>query len=61
MYFRVSDEYKNVAVTVRDGDDVIYSRKKLKVAPGEMESITLTKKMLEEIKGNSLTVSVEVL
>ncbi len=41
VFFRVADVYKNVTVKVKDGDRVVYSRKKLKVAPGEMESITL--------------------
>ena len=29
------------AIKVKDGDRVIFSKKKPKVAPGEMESITL--------------------
>ena len=42
VYFRVADVYRNVTVTVKNGDEVVYSRKKARVAPGEMESITLT-------------------
>lgn len=41
VFFRVADVYRNVTVKVKDGDNVVYSRKKPKVAPGEMESITL--------------------
>lgn len=41
VFFRVADVYRNVTVLVKDGDRVIFSRKKPKVAPGEMESITL--------------------
>ena len=41
VYFRVADVYRNVTVKVKNGDTVVYSKKKLKVAPGEMESITL--------------------
>ncbi len=41
VYFRVADVYRNVTINVKDGDKVVYSKKKLKVAPGEMESITL--------------------
>lgn len=41
VFFRVADVYRNVTIRVKDGDRVIFSRKKPKVAPGEMESITL--------------------
>jgi len=41
VYFRVSDVYKNVRITVTDGTCAILSQKKRKVAPGEMESVTL--------------------
>lgn len=41
LYFRVSDVFRNVAVCVyRDGEKIL-SRKKIKLAPGEMETITL--------------------
>lgn len=41
VFFRVADVYRNVTVTVRDGEHIVLTRKKPKVAPGEMESITL--------------------
>lgn len=42
VFFRVADVFRNVTVKVTDNNgNVVYSRKKLKVAPGEMESITL--------------------
>ncbi len=47
VYFRVADVYRNVTVKVKNGDTVVFSRKKPKVAPGEMESITLKSEMLE--------------
>jgi len=43
VYFRVSDIFRNVTITVKDGENVIFSKKKVKVAPGEMESIVLKK------------------
>ena len=43
VFFRVADVYRNVTVKVADQNGrVVFSRKRLKVAPGEMESITLT-------------------
>ncbi|MBQ3529334.1 MAG: FAD-dependent oxidoreductase [Oscillospiraceae bacterium] len=50
VYFRVSDVYKNVSVKVTSGDAVIVSKKKRKVAPGEMESITLKRDQLASVK-----------
>ena len=46
VYFRVADVYKNCKVKVlKDGEEV-YSKKKVKVAPGEMETVTVTKDMI---------------
>ena len=47
VFFRVADVYRNVTVKVKNGDNVVFSRKKVKVAPGEMESITLKPEMFE--------------
>ena len=41
VYFRVADIYRNVTIKVLDGERVVYQKKKARVAPGEMESITL--------------------
>ena len=42
VFFRVADVYRNVTVKVTDQNgNAIYARKKIKVAPGEMESVTL--------------------
>lgn len=50
VYFRVSDVYKNVTVKVTSGDAVIVSKRKRKVAPGEMECITLKSHQLDSVK-----------
>lgn len=41
VFFRVADVYRNVTIVVKNGENVVFSKKKPKVAPGEMESITL--------------------
>ena len=46
VYFRVSDVYQNVQVRVTDGQQVLFSRRRRKVAPGEMESVTLKGELL---------------
>ena len=48
-----------MTITVKDGDSVVYSKKKLKVAPGEMESITLKPEMFENAKELSFALEVK--
>lgn len=59
VYFRVSDVFKNAKINVYKNGESVYSKKKIKVAPGEMESIKLTKQMLEN--ANELLFELEVL
>lgn len=59
LYFRVSDVYKNVKVTLYDGDNKIISRPKLKVAPGEMETITLTADMIRNNQSGEFKLGLE--
>ena len=59
VYFRVSDVYKNVKINVTDGNAAILSKKKQRVAPGEMESITIKGEQLENAK--ELYFSLEVM
>ena len=59
LYFRVGNVYQNVRVNVTAGDKVILSKKRPKVAPGEMESVTIKGELLENV--TELTVSLEVL
>ena len=48
---------RNSRITVRRGDEVIFSKKKEKLAPGEMECVKLTREMLEG--ADTLTFAVE--
>ncbi len=50
VYFRVADVYRDATIKVSDGERVILSRKKLKFAPGEMESVTLKADKLEGVE-----------
>ena len=47
VYFRTADVYKNVTLTVYRDGKAVYSKKKLKTAPGEMEKIHLDKSVIE--------------
>lgn len=60
VYFRVADTYRNARIVVSDGDEVLYSAKKLKLAPGEMESICFKRDKLEGRDRHTITVSVEL-
>ena len=59
VYFRVSDVYKNVKINITDGNTPLLSKKRPKVTPGEMESITLKSEQLENAK--KLYFSLEVM
>ncbi len=41
IYFRVSDVYHSPKIVVKSGDKVILEKKKIKVAPGEMECLPI--------------------
>lgn len=60
VYFRVADVYKGVAIQVKDGDDMLYNRKKQRVAPGEMECITVTSDMLKNAKSDTITIGLDL-
>ena len=59
VYFRVADVYRDVKIVVRDGDEILVSKKKQKVAPGEMETVTLTADMVAGVKTGTLSFSIE--
>ena len=59
IYFRVSDVFRDKKICVWDGDRVLLSKKKLKLAPGEMESVTLTTDMLASLTTDEITVTLE--
>ena len=58
VYFRVADVYRNARIVVKSGERVILQKKKVRVAPGEMESVTLRASDLDGI--DSLAFSLEV-
>ena len=48
VYFRVSDVFRNATIQVEGKDGVILTKKRPKMAPGEMESILLKKELLKD-------------
>ncbi len=46
VYFRVADVYRDHKIVIKNGSEVIFSKKKQKLAPGEMECVTLSAEQL---------------
>jgi len=59
LYFRVSDVYKNVKVVVFDGENKVLSRQKLHLAPGEMETLTLTADVIKNNQSTEFKIGIE--
>ena len=59
IYFRVDNVYRNGVVKVYADGAEIFSRKKQKLAPGEMESITLKKDLFKNAQKLTLCLEVE--
>ena len=60
VYFRVADVYRDAKIVVRDGDKVIVSKKKQRLAPAEMEKVELTKDVIASLSGGELSFSIEM-
>ena len=60
VYFRVSDVFRDAKIVVRDGDRVIISKKKQRLAPAEMEKVELTKDIISSLSGGELSFSIEL-
>ena len=58
LYLRVGAPEDNVKLVAKCGKEVLYSAKKLKVAPGEMEKIDLKPEVIQKIDGE-ITVCLE--
>ena len=60
LYFRVADVYKDTNVVVSCGDEILYKKKKRKLAPGEMENVAIKLEDIAKLSGNEITVKLEV-
>ncbi len=60
LYFRVGQVYKGAKVVVECDGKVLSSKKKVKLAPGEMENVVITTEMLKDMnKDSEIVVRVE--
>ena len=53
LYFRVGQVYKGAKVVVECDGQILSSKKKVKLAPGEMENVVITPEMLKNMNENS--------
>jgi len=59
LRFRVDNVYKNRSIILKLDDQELIRRKKLVLAPGEMESLIIDKDMLKDAKGKTLHIYTE--
>ena len=60
LRFRVANVYKNKKIVVYAGEEVIFSKKRPVLAPGEMETVILKAKVLKELADlDHITVTLE--
>lgn len=59
VFFRVADEYRNKKIVVYDGETVVLSKKKVRLAPGEMERVELGRGIVEGCASGTLTFRLE--
>ena len=59
VYFRVADVFMDKRIVVKAGDKVLIDKKKIKLAPGEMESVLLSADMIAELDGEQISFSLE--
>ena len=52
LFFRVTNAFRDCTIKVKCGEKVLLERKKKIVVPGEMETVHLTEKKLEEVDGD---------
>ena len=60
LYFRVGQVYKNAKIVVKYNGEEIISRKRPRLAPGEMEDVVIKNEMLSKFtEGGKIEISVE--
>lgn len=59
VFFRVNRVCSDSKILVTDGDNIVARFSRDHLAPGEMEKITLPKKLLDTVQGNELKVSIK--
>ena len=58
LFFRVTQPFSKVKISVKSGDTILATSKRLRVAPGEMEKITIDGELLKSVT-EEITVQLE--
>lgn len=59
VFFRVRSVLNNAKISVKAGDEVLFTKRRELMLPAEMEKLIIPKKVLEEAKGRPLLISAE--
>ena len=59
VYFRVTDVQKDVKITLWNKNECLLAKKKISVAPGEMESLNISADILAGANGEALEIRIE--
>ncbi|NLW73497.1 MAG: FAD-dependent oxidoreductase [Clostridiales bacterium] len=59
LYYRVSNIFRNATVGIYEGERKLLERRKIKLAPGEMETITLPASLIASIVGDTIRIGLE--
>ena len=59
VYFRVADVYRDAKIVVRDGENIIISKKTQKLAPAEMEKVELKADVISALSSGETSFSIE--
>ena len=59
LYFRVSDVFRGKKIVLRAADKLLLEKKTLKLAPGEMETVTVKGEWLAELCNGEIQISLE--
>jgi NADPH-dependent 2,4-dienoyl-CoA reductase/sulfur reductase-like enzyme len=59
IYFRPRRIFDTSRIVVRDGEKIVAQLKRAHMAPGEMERVKLSRRLLDAVMGDELTVSAE--
>jgi len=56
LYFRVGETYQNAGIALRAGEQVLQKRRRPRLAPGEMEHLTITPEQLAALPDDAVLV-----
>ena len=59
LYFRVDNRYHNALIRVKDGDRVLFEKRKNILVPSEMETLRLSGNLLHDVQEDGIRIEVE--